>query len=118
MKTKTILYLLATALFAGCASETTSDFNPVEGNFGYVTHVRGFTDRSMSAGFCYRDASGNTTVVWPHLEMVWGNNLVVSNDTALLVGGIATLYKDGNERLTARLIAFKGPAGPPMDITD
>jgi hypothetical protein len=118
MKTKTILYLLAITLLSGCASETTSDFNPVEGGFGYVTHVRGFTDRSMTMGFCYRDANGNTTVVWPYLQMVWGNNMVINNDTALLVGGIAALYKDGNERLSDRLIAFKGPSGPPMDITD
>jgi hypothetical protein len=118
MNSKINLYLLTACLLAGCASESTSNFIPVEGSFGYVGHVRGFTDRSLTLGFCYRDANGNTTVVWPHIQMVAGNNMVISNDTAFLVGGVATLYKDGNERLSDRLIAFKGPTGPPMDITD
>ena len=118
MKTQIIIYGLAASLFAGCESETTSDFNSVEGNFGYVTHARGFTDRSLTEGFCYRDATGKTTVVWPYLQMVWANNLVASNDTAVFVGGVASLFTDGNERLKMRLIAFKGPVGPPMDITD
>jgi hypothetical protein len=52
------------------------------------------------------------------LKIITGRNVIVSNDTALLVGGKATLFPDGKERLTARLIAYKGPSGPPMDITD
>ena len=44
--------------------------------------------------------------------------MVVNNDTAVLIGGKAALYPDGNERLTERLIAFNGPTGPSMDITD
>jgi hypothetical protein len=118
MKTQIILYGLAASLFSGCASETTNEFNPVEGGFGYVTHIRKVDEGSISAGFCYRDTNGNTTVVWPFLKIVQGGNMVVSNDTAVLVGGKAALYPDGNERLTRRLIAYKGPAGPPMDITD
>ena len=50
--------------------------------------------------------------------IIQGNNMVVHDDTALLVGGKAALYNDGQERLTSRWIAFKGPTGPPMDITD
>jgi hypothetical protein len=118
MKTQIIICGLAANLLVGCASETTNQFIPVEGRFGYVAHVRKVDEGSISVGFCYRDANGNATVVWPYLQMVWGNNMVISNDTALLVGGIASLYKDGNERLSDRLIAFKGPTGPPMDITD
>jgi hypothetical protein len=118
MNSKIIFCLLTACLLAGCASETTGDFNPVEGNFGYVAHVRGFTDRSLTMGFCYRDANGKTTVVWPYLQMVAHNNMVVSNDTAVFVGGVASLLTDGNEHLLDRLIAFKGPDGPAMDITD
>ena len=44
--------------------------------------------------------------------------MVVNNDTAVLIGGKAAVYPDGSESLTARLIAFKGPTGPAMDITD
>ncbi|HXI69443.1 MAG TPA: hypothetical protein VNN22_03690 [Verrucomicrobiae bacterium] len=118
MNSKINFCFLATCLLAGCASETTSDFNSVEGNFGYVTHIRGFTDRSLSAGFCYRDTNGIATVVWPSLKIVPGNNMVVNNNSVVLIGGKATAYDDGIERQTARLIAFKGPDGPPMDITD
>jgi hypothetical protein len=118
MKIQIIIYGLAACLFAGCSSETTSKFIPVEGNFGYMGHVHGFTDRSLTQGFCYQNTNGNTTVVWPYLQMVAGNNLVVNNDTAVLVGGVASLLTDGNEHLLDRLIAFKGPDGPPMDITD
>ncbi len=118
MKRRLILCGLIASLFVGCASEKTSKFVPVEGGFGYTAHVSGFTDRSLTTTFCCQDASGKTTVVWPYLQMVWGNNMVMSNDTALLIGGVAALYKDGKERLSDRLIAFKGPAGPPMDITD
>jgi len=52
------------------------------------------------------------------LSIINGDNPVIANNTAFFVGGIASLYKDGNERLSNRLIAFKGPSGPPMDITD
>jgi hypothetical protein len=118
MKTRLIFCGFIASLFVGCTSETKSDFNPVEGNYGYMTHVSGFTDRSLTLSFCYRDTNGNTIAVWPSLKIVPGNNLVVSNDTALFVGGKAAIYPDGNERLTERLIAFKGPTGSPMDITD
>ena len=118
MKAQIIIYGIAVCLFKGCASETTSKFIPVEGKFGYVTHVSGFTDQSLSASFCYRNTNGTTTVVWPHLKILWGNDMVITNDVALLVGGKSALYLDGHERLTKRLILFKGPSGPPMDITD
>jgi hypothetical protein len=119
MNMKTVIFLgLALGLLAGCASETTSDFIPVEGNFGYVTHVKGTVDQSVSAGFCYRDTNGNTTVVWPSLKLVQGNNMIVNNDEVVLVGGKAVVYNDDKERRTRRWIAFKGPDGPPMDITD
>ncbi len=58
MKTRLILCGFITSLFVGCTSETKSDFNPVEGNYGYMTHVSGFTDRSLTLSFCYRDMYG------------------------------------------------------------
>jgi hypothetical protein len=61
---------------------------------------------------------GSATVVWPSLQIVQGNNMVVNNDEVVLIGGKAAMYNDGIERLTARWIAFKGSDGPPMDITD
>ena len=118
MKTQVIICGLMTSLLTGCASETKSDFTPIEGGFGYVTHVRRVDEGSLSAGFCYRDSSGNTKNVWPHLEILWGNNMVVSNDTAFFVGGRGEVYNDGKERLRERLIAFKAPSGLPLDITD
>jgi hypothetical protein len=118
VKTRIFLCGLVTSLFVGCASETTSDFNPVEGGFGYVTHVSGFTDRSLSAAFCYRDSNGKVAVIWPSLSLINGDNPVITNNTTFLVGGKAEVYIDGIERLTKRLIVFEGPVGPPMDITD
>ena len=51
--------------------------------------------------------------------MVWGDNVQITNNVAVLVGGIAHRYpEDGVERLSDRLIAFEAPAGPPMDITE
>jgi len=120
MKITIISGALAVSLLSGCAIEHTSDFTPIEkGNgFGYVTHVRGFTDRSLSAGLLYQDSSGKRVEVWPHLELIESDNPVITNNFALLVGGKAELYKDGNERLRERLIAFEAPSGPPLDITD
>ena len=118
MSSKINLCLLTVCLLAGCASETTSKFTPIQGGFGYVTHVEGTIDQSLSASFCYKDTNGTTTVIWPSLSIINGDNPVIGNNTAFFVGGIASLYKDGNERLSDRLMAFKGPSGPPMDITD
>jgi hypothetical protein len=120
MNTRTFLCLFATSLIVGCVGEKTSKFTPIENGsgFGYVTHVSGFTDRSLSADLWYQDSNGKRTVVWPHLELIKGYNPVINNNVALLVGGKAELYKDGNERLRERLIAFEAPAGPPLDITD
>lgn len=106
------------SLLVGCAGKKTSKFISVEGRFGYVGHVRGFTDRSLTTSFCYQDPNGNVIGVWPYLQMVWGNNMVISNDTAVFIGGVAMLFKDGRERLDDRLMAFRGPAGPPLDITE
>jgi hypothetical protein len=120
MNTRTFLCLFATSLIVGCVGEKTSKFTPIENGsgFGYVTHVSGFTDRSLSAGLWYQDSNNKRTVVWPHLELIKSDNPVITNNIALLVGGKAELYKDGNERLRERLIAFEAPTGPPLDITD
>jgi hypothetical protein len=99
MKPRLILCGFIASLLAGCASETTSKFTPIENGFGYVTHVRGLTDRSLSADIWYQDSNGKRTAVWPYLQVVWGNNLVITNNTIVLIGGNAELYKDGNERL-------------------
>jgi len=50
--------------------------------------------------------------------MVCGDNIQITNGLALLVGGVADVYDDGRERLRQRLIAFKAPSGPPLDVTD
>jgi len=118
MKTRIILCGLVAGLFVGCASKWTSKFTPIQDGFGYITHVKGVVDQSLSASFCYQDTNGTTTVIWPSLSIINGDNPIIANKIAFLVGGKAALYPDGNERLTARLIAFEGPAGPPMDITD
>jgi hypothetical protein len=121
MKTRLILAVFVTISIAGCGREnakTASDFTPLENGFGYVTHVSGFTDRSMTEGLWYQDSTGKQTCVWPYLQMIWGDNIQITNDIAVLVGGIASKYKDGRERLSDRLIAFEAPSGPPLDITD
>ena len=119
MKAQIILCTLVTSLFPGCVIEHTSNFTPIEkGNgFGYVTHVRGFTDRSLSAGLLYQDSTGKRTLVWPYLELI-DNNPAITNNIAVLVGGKAELYEDGVERLRQTLFAFEAPSGPPLDITD
>jgi hypothetical protein len=124
MKTKIIFCGLAVLLLVGCskaAGTKEKDFTPIENGsgFGYVTHVSGFTDRSLSEGLLFQDSKGNRTRVWPYLQMIWGDNIQVTNNFAFFVGGIAHVYKeDGVERLSDRLMAFEAPAGPPMDITD
>jgi hypothetical protein len=95
-----------------------NDFEPLENGFGYVTHVSGFTDRSLSEGLWYQDSTGKRTRVWPYLQMIWGDNIQITNTIAVLVGGKAEIYNDGVERLRDRLMAFEAPAGPPMDITE
>lgn len=116
MKIAAIYCALATSL-VGCAGEKTSDFKPIENGFGYISHVRGFTDRSLSAGLWYRDSDGKQTVVWPHLKLINSDNPIIKNKIAILVGDKAELYSDGVERLMQKLIAFEAPSGPPMDIT-
>ena len=53
-----------------------------------------------------------------HLQIVWGNNTVITNNTAVLIGGRAEVYDDGKERIAKRLIAFEAPKGPSVDITE
>lgn len=120
MNARIILCALAISLMVGCEPEKTSDFKPIENGsgFGYVTHVRGIVHRKLSVGLLYQDANGKRTMVWPHLQMVWGDNIQVTNNMAVFIGGRAELYQDGVERLRERLMAFKAPAGPPVDITD
>jgi hypothetical protein len=114
-----LLVLIAATVLAGCKIDHTNNFTPIEnGNgYGYVTHVRGFTDRSLSAGLLYQDANGKRTRVWPYLELI-DNNPVITNNLAVLVGGKAEIYDDGVERWRQRLIAFEAPLGLPLDITD
>ena len=94
------------------------EFRPLENGFGYGVHTKGFTDKTLRADLQYRDSNGTRTVVWPQLQMIAGNNIVIMSNTAVLVGGRAELYDDGVGRLRDRLFAFQAPAGPPMDITD
>ena len=108
-------------LLVGCGkTEEGNDkgFMPLESGFGYVTHVKGYTDRKLSVGLWYQDSSGKRTKVWPYLQMVWGDNIQITNNVAVMVGGVASIYEDGRERLSDRLIAFRGSSGPPLDITD
>src|SRR5882762_969205 len=92
---------LTMGLFASCGKKS-NDFTPIGNGFGYVTHVSGFTDRSLSEGLWYQDSTGKRTRVWPYLQMVWGDNIQITNNIAVLVGGIAHTYKeDGVERLSA-----------------
>ncbi len=119
MKLRIVLSAFAMLAIAGCGRSHTDDFTPIGNGFGYVTHVSGFTDRSLSEGLCYQDSTGKRTRIWPYLQMVWGDNIQVTNNIAVLVGGVSHVYaEDGVERLSDRLIAFEAPAGPPMDITD
>jgi hypothetical protein len=120
MQKRSILSFTAAIICVGCVAETTGDFKPIEhGNgFGYVTHVRGVMDPSLSASLWYQDAKGKRTAVWSHIELIQGDNPSINNNVALLVGGRGEVYDDGVERLTERLIAFEAPVGPAMDITD
>lgn len=108
-------------IVVGCAGHQSSHFTPIEGGFGYITHRDRVIDASLSAALCYQDATGNTTVVWPHLSLINGDNPIITNNVAFLVGGKTLEYTDGDEhltRLTQRLFVFEAPSGPPMDITD
>lgn len=121
MNFKPIVSVCVALLLAGCNKTNRpneNDFTPLENGFGYVTHVSGFTDRSLSEGLWFQDSTGKRTRVWPYLQMLWGNNIQITNNIAVLVGGIASRYTDGRERLSDRLMAFEAPIGPPMDITD
>jgi len=120
MNTRIILCVLATSLIVGCEPEKTSDFKPIENGsgFGYITRVRGIIHKSLSVGLFYQDADGKRTRVWRNLCLVWGDNIQVTNNIAVFVGGKAELYQDGVERFRERLIAYEAPAGPPVDITD
>jgi hypothetical protein len=117
MKTTILLCVLATGLGVSCGKKS-DNFTSIGNGFGYVTHVSGFTDRSLSEGLWYQDSTGKRNRVWPYLQMVWGDNIQITNNIAILVGGVASTYKDGQERLSDRLIAYEAPTGPPMDITD
>jgi hypothetical protein len=120
MKSLTICLVLAANL-VGCAAEkTNNNFKPIEGGFGYGQHSEKTypMHSAVWTDLRYEDSSGNSVVVWPHLLIIWGNNIVISNKIAVLVGGKAELYKDGIERLRERLMAFEGPTGPLLDITD
>lgn len=124
MKVKILATYLSVVLFLSlsCDQEqhagTPSDkFLPIENGFGYGGHSRGFTDRKMWAGLQYRESNGKMTVVWPYLGMA-SPAVQITNNLAVLVGGVAKRYDDGVERLTERLIEFEAPVGPPVDVTD
>ena len=108
-------------LLSGCgksAASKNSDFAPLQNGFCYVTHVHGITDPSLTTGLWYRCSDGKAIQVWPQLQLVWGDNLQITNNLILFVGGITSISKDGQERLTDRLMTFRAPAGPPIEITD
>ncbi len=120
MKTIAIFCVLASSLI-GCAGEKiNTNFKSIEGRFGYGQHSKKIypMHNAVWTDLQYLDISGKRTVVWPHLLIIWGNNIAITNDIAVLVGGKSELYDDGIERLRERLMAFEGPAGPPLDITD
>lgn len=104
----------------GAFHKNSQNFNPLENGFGYGQHSEKSSPAhsAVRTDLQYQDANGEEIVVWPHLLIIWGNNIVISNNLAVLVGGKAELYSDGEERLTKRLIAFEAPSGPPLDITD
>jgi hypothetical protein len=97
-------------------------FTPLTNGFGYVTHVHGRTDPSLTQGLWYQDTTGNKKWVWPYLKTVWGgkwgDNLQVSNDLIVLIGEITVADSDGEEDAGDRLIAFQAPSGPPVDISE
>jgi len=114
MKTKTILYLLAITLLAGCGVGKSDKSLPIENGFYYGGHSEGFPDRTSWAGLQYQDPTGKRTDVWGYLTLA--NPCVqITNNLAVMVGGV---YDDGMKRFSARLIAFEAPTGPPMDITE
>jgi hypothetical protein len=112
--------MLAACLMVGCEPEKTSDFKPIENGsgFGYITRVRGVVDRKLQAGLVYKDTNGTKVIVWSYLQMLWGDNIQVTNNMAVFVGGRSELYDDGVERFRERLMAFEAPAAPAVDITD
>jgi hypothetical protein len=118
MKLRSSLFGSVILLSLACSPAEQDTFTPIENGFGYARHVKGFTDRSLSTDLRYKKSSGEIIIVWPHLAILWGNNVVVKSNTAVLVGGMAEVYPDGAERFSQRLIAFEAPAGPALDITD
>jgi hypothetical protein len=120
MKPKIILCEVIALLLVGCskANETkVNNFTPIENGFGYEQHSQETypMHRAIWTSLSYQDSTGKITQVWPNLMIIWGNNIVITNKTAFLVGGKADLLSD---RIEKRLIAFEAPNGPPLDITD
>jgi hypothetical protein len=123
MKKLSIIATCALLLLSGCGGEETVTFTPLQGGFGYATHTRGYIDKTIYCDLEFQDVSGKRTPVWPNLMIVWGNNIQIHNDLAVFIGGHRYWYPRGNAGegewgLTKRLMAFKGPAGRPLDITD
>ena len=120
MKVQKILLALIIYAAVGCnkGDVQSNQFIPLEGGFGYIAKAQGADGKAIKQGLWYTDSNHNQVSVWPHLQLVWGNNIQINSNLAIFVGGVATTYDDGRERLSDRLIAFKAPNGPPIDVTD
>jgi hypothetical protein len=110
--------LIGVAACSQAGDSRQDTFTPLTNGFGYVTHVSNGAERSLTQGLWYQNAAGKKTWVWPYLQMVWGQNLQISSNVVLLIGGVSEPIARGGDLLRDHLIAFRAPSGPPMDITD
>jgi hypothetical protein len=118
MNLRVLICSLAILPSVGCNGKRADTFTPLTNGFGYVTHVNGGAENSLTQGLWYQDSTGKRTWVWPFLQMVWGENAQFSSNIALVVGGVLEKHVDGEDYMDAHLIVFQAPNGPPMDITD
>ena len=109
-------------MFASCDRQSpknaSDSFTPLKNGFGFGQFSKETSPmhRAIWADFEYRDTNGVKTVVWPYIDTV--ASIQISNNFAVLLGDTAKTYKDGQEGLAPRVIAFEAPGGPPADITD
>jgi hypothetical protein len=118
MNRQCLICAILGALLVGCVADKHPDFTPLQNGFGSVARPKGYPDSSLTEGLSYRDADGKTALVWPYLQPAFGDNVQITSNLAVLVGGIASIEPDGQERLCDRLLAFEAPGGPPLEITD
>lgn len=114
-----LLLIAVPIVLSGCDNppEKKYDFQPLENGFGFEGHSKETypMHEAAWAGLVYKQSNNVSVAVWPYVMQV--SEIQITNNIAVLVGGVSEIKSDGHEGLTQRLIAFEAPAGPTMDIT-